>query len=234
MLVKLTLIAKIAGPTLSADTLEGIDEVDAGAPVEAGIDAAVVDVLVAVDPRVARIADTLAGAASAPSSARRPLVAAAEAVVEQTHLVIVRGRLGAILALPLGGAVTVVVGLSVEALGRVATGIGTAVVAIDLALEASIADRADALVGVDEVSAFAAVLAGLGGALVDVDFAVLARVARRTGAVVVVHEVDAERVVLALAHAVVDVARAILAREAAPAFAPATIMAQQLVIAIHI
>jgi hypothetical protein len=214
------LVAEVAGPALPADALEGVDEVDAGAPVEAGIGPAVVDVLVAVHARVSRVADALASAAPAPARAGRPLAAAAEALVEEAQLGIVGRLLRAVLPLPLGGTVAVVVRLRIEALGEIPAGVGTAVVAVDLALVARVADGADALVGVDEVTALAAVLAGLGGALVDVDLAVLAGVAGRAGAVVVVHQVDAEGVVLALTDAVVDVAGAVLPCEAASALAP--------------
>lgn len=213
----LTLIAEISGPALPTNALERVDEVHAGTAVQAGITSAVVDVLMAVNSRVARVADALASAAGTPARTGRALAAAAKTVIQQAEL----GRgFRAVLALPLGRAVAVVVSLGVEALGRVAAGIGTAVVPVDLALVAGVAYRADALVRVDEVAALAAVLAGLRGALVDVELAVLARVAGRAGAVVVVDEVDAERVVLALAHAVVDVARAVLASEPAAALAP--------------
>ena len=214
------MITEITSPPFPADTLERIDEIDAGAAVQARIAPAVVDVLVAVHPCVARVADTLAIVTFTPATAWRTLGPAVQTIVRQAELRIVCSGFRAVLALPVGRTVTVVIRLRVEALGVVAARIRTAMVAIDLALGASVSHGTDALVGVYEVTTLAAVLAGFRGALVDVDLAVLARVARRAGTVVVVDEVDAQRVVLALTHAVVDVARAVLPDEAAATLTP--------------
>lgn len=214
------MVAEVPAPALPANALERIDQVDARAAVQAGIAAAVVDVLVAVRAGVARVADTSAAVAAAPAAARRALAAAAELLVRHAELEIVRGRLRTVLALPLFRAVAVVVGLRVEARRRVAARVRAAVVPVDLALVAGEADRAHALVRVHEITALAAVLARLGRALVDVDVAILARVAGGAAAVIVVHQVNAERAVLALVDAVVDVLRAVLPGEAASTSAP--------------
>lgn len=213
----LTLVTKIPAPAFPADALEGVDQVDAGAAVQTGVAVTVVDVFVAVHAGVARVAGAPAADAAAPAATRSAFAAAAELLVRHAELGVVRGRLRAVLALPGPPAVAVVVGLRLEAGRRVAARVRGAVVAVDLTLEAGEADRAHALVRVHQVPALAAVLARLGRALVDVDVAVLAGVAGGAAAVIVVHQVDAERAVLALADAVVDVLRAILAREAAPA-----------------
>lgn len=115
----------------------------------------------------------------------------------------------------------VIVGLRVEARRRVSARVRTAVIAIDLALVTGVADRADALVRVYEIAALATVLTRLRGALVDVDVAVLAGIALRARTMIVVHEIDAQSAVMTLAHAVVYVLRAVLAREATSATASA-------------
>lgn len=218
----LTLVTKIPAPALSANALERVKQIDARAAVQAGVAAAVVDVLVAVHAGVARIADASAAATPALTTARGALAAAARlAVVQRAELRIMRGRLRAVSPLPLCRAVAIVVGLRVETRRGIAARVRAAVIAIDLALVAGEAHRAHALVGVHQIPAFAAVLARLGRALIDVDVAVLAGVAGGAAAVIVVHQVDAERAVLALADAVVDVLRAVLASKAAPASASA-------------
>lgn len=92
-------------------------------------------------------------------------------------------------------------------------------IAIDLALKAGEAHGTYALISVHQISALSAILARLGRAFVDVDVAVLAGVAGGAAAVIIVHQIDAERSVLALANAIIDVLRAILAGETAPASA---------------
>lgn len=173
-----------------------------------------------VHPRVSRVTDASAPAAFPPTSARCTLAAAARFFVHDAKLRIVRGRLGAVLALPLFRAVTVVVRLGVEAGRGISTGVRAAVVPVDLALITGEADGADALVGVHQVPALASVLTGLRGALVDVHVAVLAGVSRGAAAVIVIDEVDAQRSVLALADAIVDVLCAVLACETASAATP--------------
>lgn len=96
-------------------------------------------------------------------------------------------------------------------------------VTVDLTLVAGETDRTHTLVCVHQVPTFAAVLARLGRAFIDVDVAVFTGVAGGAAAVVVVHQVDAKRAVLTLTDAVVDVLRAILPRETAPASAAANI-----------
>lgn len=215
------MVAEIAAPALPADALERVNQIDARTAVQAGIATAVVDVFVAVRAGVARIADASATAASTPAAARGTLAATADLlVVHHAELQAVQRWLRAVLTLPLYRAVAVVLGLRVEARRRIVTGIRAAVIAIDLALVTGEAYRAHALVRVHEVAALAAVLARLGRALVDVDVAILAGIAGGAAAMVVVHEVDAERPVLALADAVVDVFRTVLAGEAAPTSAP--------------
>lgn len=220
--VLLTLITKIPAPALSANALEGIEQVDARAAVQAGIAAAVVDVLVAVHAGVARIADASAAAAPAFTAARSTLAAAARLpVVQRAELRIMRGRLRAISTLPLCRAMAVVIGLRVETRRRITARIWAAMIAIDLALVAGEAHRAHALVSVHQIAAFTAVLARLGRALVDVNVAILAGIAGSAAAMIIVHQIDAERAVLALADAVVDILRAVLPGKAAPASAPA-------------
>lgn len=216
------LIAKVPVPTLPTDALEGIKQIDARAAVQAGIAPTVVDVLVAVHAGVTGIADASSAAASTFTAARGALAAAAVLLVARHAelLRVMRGRIRTVLALPLYRAVTIIVGLRVEARRRVAARIRAAVIAIDLALVAGEAHGTHALVSVHQIPALAAILTRLGRALVDVDVAVLAGVAGGAAAVIVVHQVDAERAVLALADAVVDILRAVLAGEAAPASAP--------------
>lgn len=212
------MVAQIPGPALPADALKRIDEVHASSPVQARVAIAVVDIFVTVYTRVTGIAYALAPAAFAPAPARHALTAAAKSVL--TVLAVVGLRLRAVPALPIGRAMAVVVHVRLVARGRVPAGVGVAVVPVDFALVARVAHRTDALVLVDEVATFAPVLARVGRALVNVDLAVLARVTGRARAVVVVDQVDAEGAMSALAHAVVYVLRAVLAREAASASAP--------------
>lgn len=94
-------------------------------------------------------------------------------------------------------------------------------IAIDLALVTGEAHWTHTLVSVHQVAAFATILARLGRALVDVNVTILAGVAGGAAAMIIVHQIDAKRAVLALADAVVDILRAVLASEAAPASAPA-------------
>lgn len=111
----LTLVTKIPAPALPANALERVKQVDTRAAVEAGIAAAVVDVLVTVYAGVARIADASAAATPALTAARGALAAAARlSVVQSAELRIVRDQLRAISALPLCRAVTIIVGLRVE------------------------------------------------------------------------------------------------------------------------
>lgn len=167
------MVAEVSGPALSADALEGIYEVDTGPAVQTGAATAVVDVLVTVYTRVPGVADALASTAPAPARARLALATAAQTVVQES-VERVMSRLGAVLALPLARTVAVVVGLGVEALSTISTGVGAAVVPVDLALDSGVTHGADALVGVHHVPALAPVLAGLGGTLIYVDLAVLA------------------------------------------------------------
>jgi len=180
------LIAKITAPTLSANALKGVDQVNARASVQTGIAAAIIDVLVAVCAGVARIADASAAAAATAATARRTFVAATK-LFRHAKLCIVWNRVRAVLALPLHRTVTVIVSLRVEAGRRITTGIRTAVIAIDLALIASEAHGAYALVLVHHIATFATVLARLRCALIDVDVAVLARIAWGATAMIVVH-----------------------------------------------
>lgn len=175
----------------------------------------------AVQAGITGIADASAATASAFPAARGALAAAAVLlIVRHAELLrIMRDRIRAVLALPLYRAMAIIVGLRVEARRRVAARIRTAVIAIDLALVASETHGAYALISVHQIPALSAVLAWLGRAFVDVDVAVLAGVAGGAAAVIVVHQIDAERSVLALANAIIDVLRAILAVEAAPASA---------------
>lgn len=152
------MVAQIAGPALAADALERVDQVHAGAAVQARIATAVVDVLVAMSARVAGVACALSvAAASASARAWSALAAAAQTVVQQTEHGIVNGWFRAVFTLPVSGTVAVVVGLRVEALREILAGIWCAVIAIDFTLSAGVADRADALVCVDEIAALAAV-----------------------------------------------------------------------------
>lgn len=171
---------------------------------------------------VTGIADASAAAASAFTATRGALAAAAVLlVVHHSELLrIIRGRIRTVLALPLYRAVAIIIGLRVEARRRVAARIRAAVIAIDLALIAGEAHGTHALVSVNQIPALAAILARLGRALVDVDVAVLAGIAGGAAAMIIVHQIDAERTVLALANAVIDILRAILASETAPASAP--------------
>lgn len=172
-------------------------------------------------PGVTGVADASTAAASASAAAGGALAAAAARfLVHDAELGIVRGGLGTILPLPLFRAVTIVIGLCVEAGRGVPARIRAAVVSVDLALITGETDRADALVSVHQISALAAVLTGFRGALVDVDVAVLAREPCGAAAVIIVDQIDAESPVLALTDAVVDVLRAILPRETAPAATP--------------
>lgn len=91
---------------------------------------------------------------------------------------------------------------------------------IDLALVTGEPNWTDAFVRVHQVPALSAILAWLRGTLVDIDVAVFARITRGATAVVIVDQVDAQRSVLALAHAVIDVLRAVLPCETAPAATP--------------
>lgn len=92
-------------------------------------------------------------------------------------------------------------------------------IAIDLALIASEAHRTNAFISVHQIAAFAAVLARFGRALVDINVAIFAGVTRGTAAMVIIHQVNAKRAMLALTNAIVDILRAVLASEAAPASA---------------
>lgn len=170
---------------------------------------------------VTRIADAFTAAASASATAGRTLAAAAKLLVRHAELEIARSRLRAILALPLFRAVAIIPVLRLEARCRVAARVRAALVQIDLAMFAGEADRTYALVRIHLVPAFAAVLTRLGRAVVDVDVAILARVTGGAVTVVVADQVDAERVVLALADAIIDVFRTVLTGEAAPASASA-------------
>lgn len=69
---------------------------------------------------------------------------------------------------------------AVDAFGPVPTGVGHALVDVDLAVRARRAGSATALVPVDQVLARAAVLAGRGCALVQLVLAQQSRVARMT------------------------------------------------------
>lgn len=214
------MIAQISSPSLPADTLERVNQIDARAAVQARTTSAVVDVLVAVHPCVSRIANTSTAAASASASARRAFATAARLFVHDAKLWIVGCRLRTVLPLPLFWTVAIVVRLRVEAWRGISAWIRAAVIPVDLALISGETDWTHALVRVHQVSAFSAVLARLRGALVDVHVAILARVSRGTAAVIVVDQVDAQRSVLTLTDAVVDVLRAILPRETAPAATP--------------
>lgn len=218
----LTLIAKISAPTLSTDALKRVEQIDACAAVQAGIAAAVIDVLMAMHASVAWIADASAAAASAFTAAGGALAATARLhIVQCSELQIMQGRFRAISTLPLCRAMAVVISLRIETWCRITAWIWAAMITIDLALIASEAHWAHALVSVDQIAAFAAVLARLGCALVDVNVAVLAGVAGGAAAMVIIYQIDAERAVLALADAVIDILRAVLAGEATPASASA-------------
>lgn len=175
-----------------------------------------------VHARVTGIADASATAASAFTATRGALATAAVLlVVRHSELLrIIRGRIRTVLALPLYRTVAIIIGLRVEARRRVAARIRAAMIAVDLALIAGEAHGTHALVSVHQIPALATILARLGRALVDVDVAVLAGVAGGAAAMIIVHQIDAERTVLALANAVIDILRAILASKAAPASAP--------------
>lgn len=109
------MVTKIPAPALSANALERVKQINARAAVQAGIAAAVVDVLMAVHAGIARIADASAAATSALTAARSALATAARlTVVQRAELWIMRDRLRAVSALPLCRAVTIVVGLCVE------------------------------------------------------------------------------------------------------------------------
>lgn len=221
-LLLLTLIAKIPAPTFPTDALERIKQINACAAIQAGVAAAVVDVLVAVHASVTGIADASTAAASAFTATWGALAAAAVLlVVRHAELLrIIRGRIRTVFALPLYRTVAIIVGLRVETWRRVAARIWAAVIAIDFALVAGEAHGTHALVSVYQIPALAAILARLGRAFVDVDVAVLAGVASGAAAVIVVYQINAERTMLALANAVIDILRAILASETAPASAP--------------
>lgn len=217
----LTLIAKVPAPTLSTGALEGIKHIDARAAIQTRIVTTVVNVLVAMHASITRIADASAAAASTFSATWCTFAAATVLlVVHYAELLrVMRDRIRTVLALPLYRAMAIIVGLRVEARRRVAAWIRTAVITIDLALVASKAHRTYALVSVHQISAFSAVLAWFGCALVNVHVAILAGIAGSAAAVIVVHQVNAKRAVLTLAHTVIDVLRAILTSEAAPASA---------------
>lgn len=217
----LTLIAKVPAPTLSTSALEGIKHIDARAAIQTGIVTTVVNVLVAVHTSITGIADASTAAASAFSATWGALATTAIlfVVCHAELLRVTRDRIRTVLALPLYRAMTIIVGLRVEARRRVAARIRTAMIAINLALVASEAHGAYALVSVHQIPALSTVLAWLGRALVDVDVAILARVAGGAAAMIVVHQVNAKRAVLTLTNAVIDVLRAILTSEATPASA---------------
>jgi len=216
------LVTKIPAPALPANALKRVKQIDARTVVEAGIAAAVVDVLMAVYAGITRITDASATATPALTAARGALASAARlSVVQSTELRIVRDQFRAISALPLCRAVTIIVGLRVETWCRIAAWIWAAMIANDLALVAGEAHGAHALISVHQIATFAAVLARLGRTLVDVNVAVLAGVAGSTATMVIVHQIDAKRAVLTLADAVVDILRAILAGKTTPTSAPA-------------
>lgn len=185
------MIAQISAPSLSADALERINQIDTRATIHARITPAIVDVLVAVHPGVTRITDAPSPTASASTTAWSTLATATGLLVHDTKLWIVRGRFRTILSLPLFRTVTIVVGLRVETGGRVSARVRAAMIPIDLALIASETNRTNALVRVYEVSAFPTVLTGFRGTLVNVHVAVLAGVASCTAAVIIVNKVDA-------------------------------------------
>ena len=143
------MVTKISTPALSTDALERVKQINACAAVQAGISAAIVDVLMAMYASVARITDASAAAASALTAAWSTFAAAARLpIVQYTELRIIQGRLRAISTLPLCWTVTVIVGLRIETWCRIATWIRTAMIAIDFALVASEAHRTHAFVSV--------------------------------------------------------------------------------------
>lgn len=215
------MVTKISTPALPTDALERVKQVNARTAVQAGIAAAIVDILMAMYAGVARIANASAATTSALTAAWSTFAAAARLLVVHTELRIIQGRLRAISALPLCWAVTVVVSLRIKTWCRIATRIRTAMIAIDFALVASEANRAHALVSVHQIAAIAAVLARLGRALIDINVTILAGVTGSAAAMIIIYQIDAERTVLALADAVIDILRAILPGKSAPASASA-------------
>lgn len=218
----LTLIAQISGPSLSTDTLERVNQIDTRATVQTRITPAIVDVLVTMHPCIPGVTNASATAASASAAAWCPLTPAPGLLVHHAELRIMGGWLGTILPLPLLRTVAVVICLRVETRRRISARVRAAMILVDLALVSGETDRTYALVSVHQISALATVLAGFRGALVDVHVAILARIACGAAAVIIVDQIDAQRPVLALADAIVDVLRAVLPRETAPAPTPET------------
>lgn len=116
----------------------------------------------------------------------------------------------------------VVIRLGAETRSGISAGIWTAMVSVDFALVSGVANWTDAFEGVDQIPALATVLARFRSAFVDVDVAVFPGKSRAAGAVVVIDEVNAESVMLTLAHAVVDVLRAVFTRETVLTSTPGT------------
>lgn len=211
------MIAQISGPSLSTDTLERVNQIDTRATVQTRITPAIVDVLVTMHPCIPGVTNASATAASASAAAWCPLTPAPGLLVHHAELRIMGGWLGTILPLPLLRTVAVVICLRVETRRRISARVRAAMILVDLALVSGETDRTYALVRVHQISALATVLAGFRGALVDVHVAILARIACGAAAVIIVDQIDAQRPVLALADAIVDVLRAVLPRETAPA-----------------
>lgn len=211
------MIAQISGPSLSTDTLERVNQIDTRATVQTRITPAIVDVLVTVHPCIPGVTNASATAASTPAAAWCALAAAPGLLVHHAELRIMGGWLGTILPLPLFRTVAVVICLRIETRRGISARVRAAMILVDLALISGETDRTNALVRVHQVSAFAAVLTRLRGALVDVHVAILARIAGGAAAVIIVDQIDAQCPVLALADTIVDVLRAVLPRETAPA-----------------